>query len=77
MIANQFTFDSGRKRNQTLITFSNGAQWKRIAAPTYVDGEPTYCHLVRLTVILQCCNDCVVCVYVYSESLDFLLTMLS
>lgn len=45
MMANQFTFDGGHKRNQTLITFSNGAQWHRIAAPTLVDGKPTYCYL--------------------------------
>jgi len=47
MIANQFTFMSGRRRNRTLITFDNGAQWQRIAAPTYENAVRTYCSLVR------------------------------
>ena len=64
-MANQFTFVSGLKRNQTLITFTNGAQWHKIAAPTYVDGKPTYCNLVRLTVIL-------LHTYVYNASLYML-----
>ena len=46
-MANQLTVVSGQKRNQTMITFSNGAQWDRIAAPKYVDGKRIRCHLVR------------------------------
>ena len=46
-MASQFIVVNGQKRNRTMITFSNGAQWHRIPAPTYVDGEPARCYLVR------------------------------
>ena len=51
-MANQFTTVSRRQRNQTLITFNNGAQWSKISAPTYIDGQQTNCYLVRLLFLI-------------------------
>ena len=51
-MANQFTTVSGRQRNQTLITFNNGAQWSKITAPTYIDGQQARCYLVRMLLIV-------------------------
>ena len=42
MIANQFVRVAGGWRNQTLISFDNGARWKKIGAQT------SSCVLVRL-----------------------------
>ena len=45
MIANQFINRAGGfQRNQTLITFDNGARWHKIATPASVPD----CMLVRL-----------------------------
>ena len=43
MIANQFVLVDGQKRNQTMITFDNGARWHKIAAPS----GALQCTLVR------------------------------
>ena len=42
MLANQFVYLGGVWRNQTVITFDNGATWKRIEAPA-----TSSCTLVR------------------------------
>ena len=48
MIANQFVSRvNGSQRNQTLITFDNGARWQKIQAPAIVNGVPSNCTLVR------------------------------
>ena len=44
-MANQYTFVNGRRRNQTLITFDNGASWNGITAPV---GSSSNCTQVRL-----------------------------
>ena len=46
MIANRFAFIGGQLRNQTLMTFDNGATWNGIPAPEV--GVPSNCRLVRL-----------------------------
>ena len=52
MIANQFVSRmNGLQRNQTLITFNNGARWQKIQAPAIVNGAPSNCTLVRLILI--------------------------
>lgn len=46
-MANQF-IGGALKRNQTLITFDNGAQWHKIAAPINdINGVPLNCKVVR------------------------------
>ena len=47
MIANQFAYVNGQWRNQTLITFDNGATWRQIPVPANADGSPSNCVLVR------------------------------
>ena len=52
MIANQFVSgEDGSRRNQTLITFNNGAHWQKIHAPAIVNDTPSNCALVRLLLI--------------------------
>ena len=41
MMANRYKFVDGRRRNQTLITFDNGASWNGITAP--VGSESKVC----------------------------------
>ena len=43
MLANQVVWAGGYQRNQTVITFDNGARWQKVAAP----ANPSDCTLVR------------------------------
>ena len=47
MIANQIITVSSVRRQQTVITFDNGATWQKIAAPANINGAATNCVLVR------------------------------
>ena len=47
MMANQISTVSSVRRQQTVITFDNGATWQNIAAPANIDGAATNCMLVR------------------------------
>ena len=47
MIANQIITVSSVRRQQTVITFDNGATWQKIAAPANINGVATNCILVR------------------------------
>ena len=46
-MANQISTVSSARRQQTVITFDNGATWQKIAAPANIDGAATNCILVR------------------------------
>ena len=54
MIANQH-IDISDSRSHTVISFDNGARWKRIASPANdLNGLPINCSLVRLLYVIMC-----------------------
>ena len=59
-MANQFVGHmNGSQRNQTLITFDNGAQWHKIEAPTLDCVLVRWCYL-----IVNIIHTAYVCVYI-------------
>ena len=61
-MANQIISVSGLRRQQTLITFDNGATWQKIAAPVNINGAASNCILVKTQYI---CVYITVIIYIY------------